>query len=60
MDTNCYGNLLAEAANSLLVEMGYGAHSGELSPGCASPTGTVEDSDLLSAQAYAECKDDVD
>ena len=33
---------------------------GILPPGCASPTGTVEDSVLLSAQAYAECKDDVD
>ena len=44
----------------ILVEMGYGAHSGEPPPGCASPAGTVEDSDLLSAQAYAECKDDVD
>ena len=56
----CYGDLLAEAANSLLVEMGYGAHSGEPPPGCASPTGTDLGEDLLSAQAYAECKDDVD
>ena len=59
-NNDCYGALLAEAANSLLVEMGYGARPGDPTPGCASPTGTVEDSDLLSAQAYAECKDDVD
>ena len=51
---------MAEAANSLLVEMGYDARPGDPLPGRASPTGTDEEDELLSAQAYAECKDDVD
>ena len=56
----CYGDLLAEEAKSLLVQMGYGARSEVPSSDRASPAGADAGDDLLSAQAYAECKDDVD
>ena len=40
--------------------MGYGARPEDLPLGCTPPAGTDEEDDLLSAQAYAECRDNVD
>ena len=40
--------------------MGYGVQPEGPSSGCTSPAGTEEGDDLLAAQAYVECKDDVD
>ena len=56
----CYGDLLAEAANAILVDMGYGARTEGPSSDRSLPAGTDLGDDLLSAQAYAECEDDVD
>ena len=49
------GVVLAEAANSLLAEMGYSSRDAAEGPSSAAagPPGSDDDDELLSPQAYA-------